>query len=374
MRVLLTRDRRHAARCRRPAAVRHRRRATSPTQLKGRTSPTRSGTRQDDTTFWPNGPQPAAYTALLKAAYPAIKGADPAATRARRRPRRQRLRVRREALRQRRQGLLRRRRRAHGHRLPDHRPARVLPRAERAHRALLVHRLPRGAGDDARPRRRQAGVDDRARLGDAPPRICSRGGRAGTKAAASRQAEQADFLAKAYGCLANDPWVEQAAWFNLHDLQTGSTDDSLNLGLITDSFARKPAFAAFQRAGSRRRRSPCGGTLDQGAPVVTMHAPTDGAHVPHLAADPRHRHRHRGRQRHRPAWSTARRSRSRRSRAAPAPRSSSSGAARRTSPTARTRSSPPRATRPRTRAARVAKVLHVGGGSVPVQGQDRATR
>ena len=50
---------------------------------------------------------------------------------------------------------------------------------------------------------------------------CSRGGRAGTKEAGVSQAVQADFLAKAYGCLANDPWVEQAAWFNLHDLHTG---------------------------------------------------------------------------------------------------------------------------------------------------------
>ena len=65
-----------------------------------------------------------------------------------------------------RQGLLRRRRRPHRHRLPDHRPARVLPRAERARRALLVHRLPRGARHDARPRRRQADLDDRARLVD----------------------------------------------------------------------------------------------------------------------------------------------------------------------------------------------------------------
>ena len=83
--------------------------------------------------------------------------------------------------------------------------------------------------------------------------ICERGGRAGTKDGGVSQAIQADFLSKAYGCLANDPWVTQAAWFSLHDLQTGSTNDALNLGLITDSFVRKPAFGAFQRAGARRR-------------------------------------------------------------------------------------------------------------------------
>ena len=100
---------------------------------------------EDDTTFWANGPQPAAYTALLKAAYPAIKSRRPRRQGARRRPRRQRLRVPRGALRQRRPGLLRRRRRPHRHRVPDHRPARVLPRAVGAHRPLLLHRLPRGA-------------------------------------------------------------------------------------------------------------------------------------------------------------------------------------------------------------------------------------
>ena len=37
---------------------------------------------------------------------------------------------------------------------------------------------------------------------------CERGGRAGTKDGGVTQAEQADYLTKAYGCLANDPWVE----------------------------------------------------------------------------------------------------------------------------------------------------------------------
>jgi hypothetical protein len=105
--------------------------------------------------------------------------------------------------------------------------------------------------------------------------VCQRGGRAGTKAGGVTQAEQADFLAKAYGCLANDPWVEQAAWFNLHDLQTGSTDDSLNLGLITDGFVRKPAYAAFQQAATATPIA-CGGTLDAGAPQITVNSPTDG--------------------------------------------------------------------------------------------------
>ena len=98
---------------------------------------------------------------------PRVQGRRSRGDRARRRARRQRLRVRRAALRQRRPGLLRRRRRPHRHGLPDHGPARVLPRAERAHRPLLLHGLPRGPRGDARARRRQARLDDRAGLAHA---------------------------------------------------------------------------------------------------------------------------------------------------------------------------------------------------------------
>ena len=44
---------------------------------------------------------------------------------------------------------------------------------------------------------------------------------------------------------------------------------------MTDAFVRKPAFSAFQHAGSAAP-IPCGGTLDSGAPQVTIHSPTDG--------------------------------------------------------------------------------------------------
>ena len=47
------------------------------TQLKGKGVDYEVWNEQDDTTFWLNGPQPGAYTELLKAAYPAIKRADP---------------------------------------------------------------------------------------------------------------------------------------------------------------------------------------------------------------------------------------------------------------------------------------------------------
>jgi hypothetical protein len=95
-------------------------------------------------------------------------------------------------------------------------------------------------------------------LGWPPSTTCERGGRAGTKAAGVTQAEQADFLAKAYGCLANDPYVATGRVVQPQRRPDGSPDDALNLGLMNDAFARKPAFAAFQAAAGAAPIA-CGG-------------------------------------------------------------------------------------------------------------------
>jgi cellulase (glycosyl hydrolase family 5)/Big-like domain-containing protein/putative glycosyl hydrolase len=243
-------------------------------QLKGRNVAYEVWNEPDETTFWHNGPQPAEYAAMLKAAYPAIKNADPAAT----------VLV---------GGLVGNDfefleklydNGAKGsfdgvgvhtdtaclttdpreyYREPSGRIGRYSFTGYREVRATMV-----AHGDDKPVWMTELGWASTTAL-------CERGGRAGTKAGGVTQAEQADFLAKAYGCLANDPWVEQAAWFNLHDLQTGSTNDSLNLGLVTDAFVRKPAFAAFQRAAAAAPIE-CGGTMDSGVPQLNIKAPTDG--------------------------------------------------------------------------------------------------
>jgi len=244
------------------------------TALRGKDVAYEVWNEEDDTTFWANGPQPAAYAALLKAAYPAFKAGDPNAT----------VLV---------GGLVANdfdfveqlyQNGAQGsfdgvavhtdtaclttdpreyYREPSGRIGRYAFTGYREiHATMLAH------GDD-----KPIWMSELGWATTSAP--CERGGRAGTKAGGVSQAEQADFLTKAYGCLANDPYVAQAAWFNLHDLQTGSTNDALNLGLITDTFGRKPAFGAFQGAGSVGA-IPCGGTLDQGAPQVTILAPTEG--------------------------------------------------------------------------------------------------
>jgi hypothetical protein len=245
------------------------------TQLKGKDVAYEVWNEEDDTTFWANGPQPAGYAALLKAAYPAIKRADPAAT----------VLV---------GGLV-----ANDYEFVQHLYENG---AKGSFDGVAVHTDTACLTTDPREYYREpngrigrysftgyrevravmlANGDDKpvwmTELGwSSTSAICSRGGRAGTKDGGVSQALQADFLTKAYGCLAADPWVEQAAWFNLHDLSTGSSDDSQNLGLVTTSFIRKPAFSAFQRAATAAPIV-CGGVKDSGVPEVTLVAPTDGA-------------------------------------------------------------------------------------------------
>jgi hypothetical protein len=248
---------------------------TLATELRGKNVAYEVWNEPDDTTFWLNGPKPADYAALLKAAYPAFKAADPNAP----------VIV---------GGLV-------GNNF-DFVEALYDNGAKGSFDGVGVHTDTACLTTDPREYYREPSGrigrysftgyrEVRATMlnhGDDKPvwmtelgwattsASCERGGRAGTKAGGVSQAMQADFLTKAYGCMAGDPYVQQAAWFNLHDIQTGSSNDSLNLGLVTSGFTRKPAFWAFQAAGSAAP-IPCGGTLDAGKPVVQILDPTDGA-------------------------------------------------------------------------------------------------
>jgi hypothetical protein len=106
--------------------------------------------------------------------------------------------------------------------------------------------------------------------------ICNVGERAGTKPGGVAFAQQSDFLTKAYGCLANDPYVTEALWFSLGDIDSSSPDYDRRLGLADQAFNPKPAFAAFQGAAGVGA-IPCGGVVDTTAPTVSIGAPTDGA-------------------------------------------------------------------------------------------------
>jgi hypothetical protein len=106
--------------------------------------------------------------------------------------------------------------------------------------------------------------------------ICNVGDRAGTKPGGVAAAQQADFLAKAYGCLANDPYVAHALWFSLWDVQSSDPRYDHQLGLMDDQLNLKPAFGAFQGAGGAGAIA-CGVPVDLQPPAVRIGAPTDGA-------------------------------------------------------------------------------------------------
>ena len=103
--------------------------------------------------------------------------------------------------------------------------------------------------------------------------ICNTGARAGTKPGGVSFALQADYLTKGFGCLQNDPYVTEAMWFSLSDVDSSSPDYDRRLGLLDQSFNAKPAFAAFQNAAGTGA-IPCGGALDKTPPTVRFVSPT----------------------------------------------------------------------------------------------------
>jgi hypothetical protein len=105
--------------------------------------------------------------------------------------------------------------------------------------------------------------------------ICNTGARAGTKPGGVSFALQADYLTKGFGCLQNDPYVTEAMWFSLSDVDSSSPDYDRRLGLLDQSFNAKPAFAAFQSAAGVGAIA-CGGVLDKTAPTVRFVSPTTG--------------------------------------------------------------------------------------------------
>ena len=81
------------------------------------------------------------------------------------------------------------------------------------------------------------------------------------KAAGVSEAQQAQFLTKAYGASPNDPYVDAGAVVRLARHRLVVEHPRLPLGLVTNAFVRKPAFAAFQHAGGAQPIA-CGGVMD----------------------------------------------------------------------------------------------------------------
>ena len=88
-------------------------------------------------------------------------------------------------------------------------------------------------------------------------------------------ANQATYLTHAYACLAADPYVQNATWFSLIDFGAADTIP-LRFGLYDFQGNARPALAAFQHAGSVAPDRSCGLQVDRGGPVLRLASPTNG--------------------------------------------------------------------------------------------------
>jgi hypothetical protein len=97
---------------------------------------------------------------------------------------------------------------------------------------------------------------------------CSEGAWAGQKPEGVTPEQQATFLAQAYHCMKEDPYLQVALWFPLQDERV------LVNGLIRSNGSRKPSFSAmrsYQQLGDRLTE-PCGVFT---GPRITIHTPTN---------------------------------------------------------------------------------------------------
>ncbi|HWH93226.1 MAG TPA: Ig-like domain-containing protein [Baekduia sp.] len=107
------------------------------------------------------------------------------------------------------------------------------------------------------------------------PTSCTRGQWAGQKPSGVSEATQAQYLSQAYACLANDPYVTEAAWFTLRDTTSEPVDELNHYGLLRTDGSPKPAMSAFRAvaAAAGGAAAACG---DFDAPSIRVVKPTPG--------------------------------------------------------------------------------------------------
>jgi len=104
-------------------------------------------------------------------------------------------------------------------------------------------------------------------------KTCDQGVSKGKKDGGVSEAAQAAYLTQAYACLAADPYVKMAAWFTTSDTAASDSPDT-RFGLLRSDNAQKPSAKAFKKVTSRMPKAiHCGGYVDTSAPTVTIAAP-----------------------------------------------------------------------------------------------------
>jgi hypothetical protein len=235
----------------------------------------------DENLFWENGPQPAAYAALLRAAYPVIKARDPAAIVVSTGM------VANDSVFL--QQLYDNGAKGSFDAVGVHTDTACLLAPATSYYRELDGRVGRFAFTGYREVH-----DVMAQHGDGAksiwmtemgwntsttaPRSCRDGSLAGTKPAGVTEAQQARYLTDAYECLEADPFVTVSMWFSLQDTP-GSLHYDAHLGLLRTNGSAKPAYAALKAlrngANVKANRS-CGGVLDHGAPALQVVRPSNG--------------------------------------------------------------------------------------------------
>jgi hypothetical protein len=105
---------------------------------------------------------------------------------------------------------------------------------------------------------------------------CNVGEKAGTKPLGVSPRRQARYLRAAYRCLAADPFVGVALWFGLQDIP--GSRHARGFGLYRHNGKAKRAAKAFRRLDRGiRPRGGCGGYVDRTAPTIRVLSPLDGS-------------------------------------------------------------------------------------------------
>ena len=99
---------------------------------------------------------------------------------------------------------------------------------------------------------------------------CSEGAWAGQKPEGVSEQQQATYLKQAYNCLAQNPYVQVALWFALQD------EGAAVSGLVRANGSRKPSFAAMRSYATEGNSlsEPCG---DFSGPKISVNSPSDHA-------------------------------------------------------------------------------------------------
>ncbi len=107
------------------------------------------------------------------------------------------------------------------------------------------------------------------------PGVCNGGAWAGKMPGGVSEQQQATFLLQAYHCLAQDPYVQVGIWFSMQDVAPFN-EPSDDYGLLDSGLAPRPAFAALSEYGhdGDRLTEPCG---DFNGPTIKIGTPTPDA-------------------------------------------------------------------------------------------------